>query len=328
MSVINKVLRDLDQRKGAGRMQSPLEGTAVAANVRQRRWWSSPVMWLLLLVVVGAVGLVAWWVERDPTVSSATESSEARANALPAQPATVAPVKATEPVPTVMVVPQPAASSSVPKPAPVLLAVPVMTVPKAAPQPPATASALVRPIAVASAPDQPQPTSAGASLTQVAQEVLVQAQAQWAQGDQVGAAQLVRDLLGRWPRDDTQHVTALAQAVREAVRMALAQNRPDEALATLVRWELPLAPVADIWALRGQVTQRLGLHAQAVHAYTSALERSPGQARWMLAAAVSLAAQGQTAPAAELAEKARRAGFLPPDVANYLQQLGVTLRAP
>jgi len=46
----------------------------------------------------------------------------------------------------------------------------------------------------------------------------------------------------------------------------------------------------------------------------------------MLAAAVSLAAQGQTAPAADLAEKARRAGFLPSAVANYLQQLGVVLQ--
>jgi len=46
----------------------------------------------------------------------------------------------------------------------------------------------------------------------------------------------------------------------------------------------------------------------------------------MLGAAVSLAAQGQVGPAADLAEKARLAGALRPDVANYLRQLGLAVR--
>jgi len=40
----------------------------------------------------------------------------------------------------------------------------------------------------------------------------------------------------------------------------------------------------------------------------------------------ALAAQGQVGPAAELTEKARLAGALSPDVANYLHQLGVAVR--
>ena len=48
--------------------------------------------------------------------------------------------------------------------------------------------------------------------------------------------------------------------------------------------------------------------------------------RFVLGAAVSLAAQGQAAAAAELAEKARDGGALTPEVANYLRQLGVPLR--
>jgi Flp pilus assembly protein TadD len=109
--------------------------------------------------------------------------------------------------------------------------------------------------------------------------------------------------------------------------MALAQGQAQEALATLERLEPQLAGVADIWALRGNVAQRLGHHPDAAQAYLRSLALRPDEPRWMLGAAVSLAAQGKTAAAAELAEKARAAGALRPDVANYLRQLGVVVRS-
>jgi len=46
-----------------------------------------------------------------------------------------------------------------------------------------------------------------------------------------------------------------------------------------------------------------------------------------LGLAVSLAAQGQTAPAAELAEKVRAQGALRPEIASYLRQLGVVIQS-
>lgn len=174
-----------------------------------------------------------------------------------------------------------------------------------------------------------QPPEAGVNAqSQVAMEALAQAQTQWAEGDQAGALQIVQGVIARLEKSPTGDTLALAAAVREYVRMASTLQRPADALAMLVRLEAPLTKVADIWALRGNTAQRLGLHAQAAHAYLNALELQPGQARWLLGASVSLAAQGQTTPAAELAEQARRAGFLPTDVANYLQQLGVALHKP
>lgn len=95
----------------------------------------------------------------------------------------------------------------------------------------------------------------------------------------------------------------------------------------LERLEPRLAGVADIWALRGNAAQRLGRHAEAANAYLKGLALNPNESRWMLGAAVSLAAQGQTGPAGELAEKARVAGALRRDVANYLRQLGVLIRS-
>lgn len=159
-------------------------------------------------------------------------------------------------------------------------------------------------------------------------EALALAQVQWRQGDQTGALQVVQGVIASLEKRPTGDTTALVAAAREYVRMAMAQQRAADALALLARLEPQLAKVADIWALRGNTAQRLGLHAQAVHAYLNALELQPGQARWMLAVAVSLAAQGQTTSAADFADQARRAGFLPPDVANYLKQLGVALQVP
>jgi Flp pilus assembly protein TadD len=77
--------------------------------------------------------------------------------------------------------------------------------------------------------------------------------------------------------------------------------------------------------MRGNAAQRLGQHAEAVHSYQRALALRPDETRWMLGAAVSLAAQGQTAAAGEWADKARVMGALRPELAAYLRQLGVTI---
>jgi len=119
--------------------------------------------------------------------------------------------------------------------------------------------------------------------------------------------------------------SGLTLLVRELASMKLAEGQVSEVLALLIRLEPRLSGVADIWAIRGNAAQRLGRHAESVAAYQMALKLRPDEPRWMLGAAVSLAAQGQTSAAAELAVKARHAGALPPEVANYLRQLGVSL---
>ncbi|MDR3370381.1 hypothetical protein [Rhodoferax sp.] len=158
------------------------------------------------------------------------------------------------------------------------------------------------------------------------QEVLSQAQERWTLGDRAQAIALLHTAIDRLESSSTGNSVALAALVREYVRMTLIQGQTSAAWAVLSRLEQPLADLADIWALRGNVAQRLGLHPEAVRAYLKGLELHPDEPRWMLGAAVSLAAQGQVGPAAELAEKARLAGALRSDVANYLRQLGVAVR--
>jgi len=398
MSVINKVLRDLDRRQSgrrtsgfaAGASAVQQDGVSVPAGVAGRR-----ALWLLLLLAALALaGYLGW----RASAKGIGAPQAIPATALPAAPA--APVSASVPVP----VPVPQAVSSQSQPAsalprvassalasiriPDVAALPVQTAPaetaksvksadaamatrsahavKSASVVKSTDAALVHPpvavtkvkpvesseppmraVPVPTAPPSTQRAPrASAPVTatdragnsdalpvpkpmpQLAQEALAQAQAQWRQGDHAGAFELVRGTVARLEGSPGGDSAVLASAAREYVRMALAQERTADALALLVRLEPRLAKVADIWALRGNAAQRLGLHAQAVHAYLNALDLQPGQARWMLATAVSLAAQGQTTPAAEFADKARRAGFLPPDVANYLKQLGVVLQRP
>ncbi len=62
------------------------------------------------------------------------------------------------------------------------------------------------------------------------------------------------------------------------------------------------------------------------NAYRTALRLRPGEPRWMLGAAVSLAAQGQAGQAADLVEQARAISVVSPEVLAYLRQLGVPMR--
>jgi Flp pilus assembly protein TadD len=109
--------------------------------------------------------------------------------------------------------------------------------------------------------------------------------------------------------------------------MELADGQVSNALKLLTRLEPQISQVADLWAMRGNSAQRLGQHADAASSYQRALNLKQDEPRWMLGLAVSLAAQGQTTPAAELAEKVRLMGALRPEIAIYLRQLGVVIRS-
>ena len=105
-----------------------------------------------------------------------------------------------------------------------------------------------------------------------------------------------------------------------------AESRPAPVWELLARLEPLLDKQADMWAVRANAAQRLGRHQDSVHAYLMALQLGPAEQRWHLGAAVSLAALGQTASAAEMAEKARAMGAVSKDVQTYLRQMGVEIK--
>jgi MSHA biogenesis protein MshN len=119
----------------------------------------------------------------------------------------------------------------------------------------------------------------------------------------------------------------LLSLVREWTRMQMAQGRYGPVWDTLSRLEPVLANAPDLWGLRGNTAQRLGHHVDSVNAYTAALQSRPNEQRWMLGAAVSMAALGQTDQAAAMVEKAQSVGDISREVQTYLHQMGVPLKA-
>lgn len=163
-------------------------------------------------------------------------------------------------------------------------------------------------------------------------ETLAQARGLWNAGSREAALDVMRQAVAVAERaqasaPDAAALPAFQTLVRELARMELAQGQPAQVLELLVRLEPLLGDQADLWAVRGNAAQRLGRHADSVQAYQTALKLRPGEPRWMLASAVSLAALGQLSAAAEQVERARAAGgVVSPEVLTYLRQMGVPVR--
>ena len=186
----------------------------------------------------------------------------------------------------------------------------------------ASASAVASPAAAALATPNPSTQRQAAAA-----EALSQAQTLWTAGSRDAAIELMREALTVAERNAAPGGSAmLVSMVRELARMELAEGQAARVLDMLTRLEPAIAGRADLWAVRGNAAQRLGRHQESANAYMHALRLRPEEPRWMLGAAVSLAAQGQTTEAADLAEKARAGGAVSREVAAYLRQLGVPLR--
>ena len=161
-----------------------------------------------------------------------------------------------------------------------------------------------------------------------ATQVIAQAQALWNEGAHASALDLLRQALSRVESPSAAPGSpALVALVRELARMSLAEGQVANTLSLLMRLEPQISQLPDLWAMRANAAQRLGQHTEAVSSYQRALALKAGEARWMQGQAVSLAAQGHLTEAGDLAERVRLQGALRPEIATYLRQLGVTVRA-
>jgi hypothetical protein len=179
----------------------------------------------------------------------------------------------------------------------------------------------------------PQPDAAQVTQRQqqAGKDAIAHAQGLWNAGSRDAAIDLMQEVLAATERAATvaptpANVQLLGQMVRELTRMQLMESRPAPVLELLTRLEPVLGNQADLWAVRANAAQRLGRHQDSVHAYMTALQSRPNEQRWLLGAAVSLAALGQTASAADMATKARAVGVVSKDVLAYLRQMGVPVK--
>ncbi|MCZ8292203.1 MAG: hypothetical protein O9312_01685 [Hylemonella sp.] len=357
MSVINKMLRDLDARRAEGAApghprQAGLAGTLGTISVPSSAQrpaarlgrWTLPLL-LLLVASIAAAWYLGLGTTSPPPAAPLVTVIEAPAMA-PAPSASAPESAASAPTETPEVVAEvrPAAEAE-----PTVLRKKTRRAESASSEVPAaekkdkserkrvaparadtSASVPGQPAAAAAAPPAAASVPVANTVPQrrqaAAQETLAQAQALWNAGSREAALEVLREAVVAVEHAQPADAALLAQLVREQVRMELALGRPAAVLVLLSRLEPVLSGQADLWAVRGNAAQRLARHQESVQAYLAALRLRPGEPRWMLGAAVSLAALGQMEAAAQQAEQARALGPVSPEVLTYLRQAGVPLR--
>ena len=349
MSVINRMLLDIDSRRAAAGVDASRAYPDIRSVSARPRTAAPGSRWLwvvAVLIAICAAGFVGWreWQVRasvnavsTPMVTQPRPAKVAE-SAVPAPLPAPPPVAETgglsavappEPVPTA---PEPIATSTIDS----------LTPARNAPRPSVETlklslklSALVADIPLARSPATATPpvtapaagttTITSAPMRQVAaDETVFAARAMWGEGAHAGALATLREALAA--AEATRNNLATVALARELARLHVADNRPQDALNLLGRLEPLLGEDADAWALRGNAEQRLAMHAEAAQSYLAALRMRPTEGKWMLGAAISLAAIGKLDEAKTWADRARERDAVTPNIAAYLQQLGIVVR--
>ena len=347
MSVINRMLLDIDSRRAAAGVDPNRTNPDIrSVSVRPGRAVpAGPSLWFVaLLIGVCVTGFVGWreW-QAGPSVSAV--STPVVAQPRPAKAAESAmPAPAPPPVAELRgfpAVPLPAPASAGPEPSgksTVDLSTPARNAARpsletlklslklsalVADIPAVRAPATVAPPVTASAPGTTTITSA--PMRQVAaDETVFAARAMWGDGAHAGALATLREALAS--AEAARNNRATVALAKELARLEVADNRAQDALDLLKRLEHLLGEDADAWALRGNAEQRLAKHAEAAQSYLAALQMRPTEGKWMLGAAISLAAIGKLDEAKTWADRARERDAITPTIAAYLQQLGIVVR--
>lgn len=360
MSVINRMLQDIDRR----RAEAGLGASTAHPDIRRvtrRAEMARPLSlgWKIALPAVASVLLLfAWYQTRPPlplgspapTMATKAPAIQQAAVTQPATPAIseVALPSSSPLVPAVAPAPSAAVVASaaglVPEAtdktlritdaAPVTVAKSVSEKLKMSMQ----LSMLVADTPIARPPVRtttalqavPTPVPGMTTITNVpvrqvaTDETIAAARALWTDGARADAVATLREALAS--AESSRNQRAIAPLAREFARLEVADNRPQVALDLLRRLENLFGDDAEAWALRGNAEQRLAMHAEATQSYLSALRLRPFEGKWMLGAAISLAAAGQTDEARVWVERARERDAVTPAIASYLQQLGISAR--
>ncbi|HEX2566494.1 MAG TPA: tetratricopeptide repeat protein [Burkholderiales bacterium] len=340
MSLINKMLRDIDQRT-AGSLESPAIAQAQhpVEEPPPRRTLLFAVAGIAVVLVLGAAGWGAWRLKPSKLMSEAAFQQAAEAQKQkspqpppPAVPATaVAPAPASPPAP-----PQPAAEAAPPAAA-------GSTTPASRPESARSENApkvraLPRTVAAKPAPDPAKIAAQQAdkqfahavrllgdgrvSEAEAALGAAIQADPTHVAARQAYAALLLEQgrtdaakgvLYDALKRDPSQPMFALALARIDA------QQRNFAAALDVMDQAGPAAAMPDFQALRGAVYQRMGRHAEAVEAYRNALATDSQPAQAWVSFAISLEALGRRAEAAQAYRRGMAGGALPREVRDYAE---------
>jgi len=349
MSLINKMLQDLDARAGKpGAAPLPGDVRPVLAG-KERAPWVRPVTFAGVAVVL--VGVGAWLaLERLPArvAPQPVPVAAAPVMAMPVEVVSVAPVQeapppeAPAPEPEEPVTPEPEPEAPAPKPAPraerltpAVAAKPVVRKTEVAAKPaPARAVASGRTETPAQRADNAYKRALGALEDGRVTEAIATLQAGLrANPKHEAARQTLVSLLIEAKRPEEamrQLQAALALDPRQpSLAMLLARlqfERGGPALETLNRTLPHAAGNGEYHAFLAGVLQREGRAREAAEHYRKALATAPQNGVWWMGLGMSLQADAHNAEAAEAFQRARASATLSADLQAFverrLKQLG------
>ncbi|MCC2955383.1 tetratricopeptide repeat protein [Massilia sp. IC2-477] len=349
MSLINKMLQDLDARGG---QPGP---AAVSPEIRPVQAPERSFPWLRvallggLAVVLGGSGYLAWRIQQTTAVEVPVAAAPVSAPAPAAAPVAVQPVLA-EAAPAPEPIQEPAQAQAEPAPAP-----PIPVEPKKAEPPVKKEAAAPKPVAARPEPAKPK-AATPPKTTPAAAAGRVETTAQRAENAyRRGLASLedgrVTEAMGHLQsalRADPRHeaarqtlVSLLIEARRpdEAIRqlgaaLALDPRQPAMAMLlarlqlergspgidTLMR-TLPYASGSGEYrAFLAGALQREQRHREAVEHYTAALRTAPQNGVWWMGLGISLQAEKRHAEAADAYQKAQASGTLSAELQGFVER--------
>ncbi len=359
MSLINKVLRDLDRRHAI----SAGDATAPPAQVRAVEPRSGGHEWFWRVVAVlalAALSWVSWVIYQVRPRPLATELALQAAEEARARPKPVRPVQVAEVAPKPPVVPaEPAPPSAEPAKPPAEPAAQAVTAPKPAPEllrlAPSIETPIVEPApkfrgkaaakvvveksrverrdrALSAADRADTEFRRGVDLLKRGREIEAQqafATALESDARHRGARQaLVALNLERGQLENAQRLLQDGLAADPAqpdfaialARIYIERGNPQAALATMQGSEAAAANHAEYYVLRGTILQRLRRYAEAADAYRTALNVQPSMPHAWMGLGISLEALQQRAEAAQAFRQALAAGPVSAELKTFAEQ--------
>lgn len=357
MSLVNKMLRDLDARRAgdSDRASLPAAVSSLAAHQRANRGISR--VWLVLPVLAAGIVALAWYAMQLSSTDVPLPAPAPRAlvtpEAVAAIPATLVVVEPPAPAPSgeesslrradqLSTLPAPMAETprqvaSAPKAADARVA---DTVPA---RPPLIVLPRVPPVAGAVRVDRQAHLPSAAERAESEYRRGIQAQRQGHLDEAAGsyraaladfsehaaARQTLAALLIEAKRfDEAEELlrkgvelapVRLASALALA-RLKVERNQAGAALELLLGSAAAGERSAEFQGFVGALLNRAGRAAEAVERYQAATRLAPTEGRWWAGLGIALEAAGKGAEAREAYQRARAAPGLPADLAQYIEQ--------
>ena len=353
MSLVNKMLRDLDLRRAGEGDRAALHAAVTPLASRRPPDRGLPWLWPGAILAAAALGAAAWYATHNGEIPAARPGVEVPAAAAVLEPALAPAATAASGADAVPGSLRMAAELSQ---APALVAAPPRKPVDAAakaperlaaglipPRPPVMALPRVPAVAAEARIDKQVRLPSAAERAEIAYRRGVLAQRG---GNAEDAAGSYRAALEDYPEHAAARQTLAAllieakhfdeaedllrkgselASVRLASTLALARlkverNQASAALELLQKNEASGERSAEYQGFAGALLNRAGRATEAVEHYRAATRLAPGEGRWWAGLGIALDAAGKAAEAREAYQKARALPGLPADLAQHVEQ--------